>query len=77
MAPAVKTGATLKQRLAALSMAQSSPSSGPTSPSSFKRKFTAPWARKQSIDDYSAQDGRDNVEEVISRMIFQAGVDFE
>ncbi|KAJ6585578.1 hypothetical protein B0H19DRAFT_981776 [Mycena capillaripes] len=75
MAPS-KTGATLKQRLAALSMAQSSPS-GPSSPSSFKRKFTAPWARKQSTDEYVAQDGRDNVEEVMSRMIFQAGVDFE
>ncbi|KAJ6614790.1 hypothetical protein B0H10DRAFT_2043393 [Mycena sp. CBHHK59/15] len=77
MAPTVKTGATLKQRLAALSLAQSSPSSGPASPSSFRRKFTAPWARRQSSDDYVAQDGRDIVQEVMTRMIFQAGVDFE
>ncbi|KAJ6487245.1 CDC42 rho GTPase-activating protein [Mycena vitilis] len=70
-------GVTLKQRLAALSLSQSSPSPGPSSPSSFRRKFTAPWARKQSSDDYVGQDGRDNVEDVMSRMIFQAGVDFE
>ncbi|KAJ7133435.1 hypothetical protein C8R44DRAFT_611721 [Mycena epipterygia] len=77
MAPTVKAGSTLKQRLAALSLAQSSPASGPPSPSSFRRKFTAPWGRRQSSDDYVAQDGRDNVEEVMARMIFQAGVDFE
>ncbi|KAJ7151591.1 SBDS protein C-terminal domain-containing protein [Mycena filopes] len=77
MAPPLKTGATLKQRLAALSIAQSSPASGPPSPSSFRRKFTVPWARKQSSDDCAPQNGRDNVEEVMSRMIFQAGVDFE
>ncbi|KAJ7506835.1 CDC42 rho GTPase-activating protein [Mycena galericulata] len=77
MAPTVKVGTSLKQRLAALSMAQSSPSSGPPSPSSFRRKFTAPWAKRQSTDDYTPQDGWDNVEEVMSRMIFQAGVDFE
>ncbi|KAJ7621909.1 Rho GTPase activation protein [Mycena polygramma] len=70
-------GVTLKQRLAALSLSQSSPSPGPLLPSSFRRKFTAPWARKQSSDDYVGQDGRDNVEDVMSRMIFQAGVDFE
>ncbi|KAJ7745201.1 CDC42 rho GTPase-activating protein [Mycena maculata] len=77
MAPALKTGATLKQRLAALSLAQSAPGAAPPSPSSFKRKFTAPWAKRPSTDDYGPQDGRDNVEEVMSRMIFQAGVDFE
>ncbi|KAJ7704972.1 hypothetical protein B0H17DRAFT_921035 [Mycena rosella] len=77
MAPTVKGGSTLKQRLAALSMAQSSPSSGPPSPSSFKRKFTVPWARRQSGDEHVPSDGRDNVEEVMTRMIFQAGVDFE
>ncbi|KAF7364686.1 Rho GTPase-activating protein 8 [Mycena venus] len=77
MAPGVKAGTTLKQRLAALSLAQSSPASGPPSPSSFKRKFTAPWARKQSVDDYGTQSDRDNVEEVMARFIFQAGVDFE
>ncbi|KAJ7228116.1 hypothetical protein B0H12DRAFT_232663 [Mycena haematopus] len=75
MAP--KVGTTLKQRLAALSMAQTSPSSGPPSPSSFRRKFVPPWARKQSADDYNPQDGRDNVEDVMARFIFQAGVDFE
>ncbi|KAJ7785705.1 hypothetical protein B0H16DRAFT_1400353 [Mycena metata] len=80
MPPPLKTGTTLKQRLAALSLAQSSPASGPSSPSSpssFRRKFTVPWARKQSSDDCVPQNGQDNVEEVMSRMIFQAGVDFE
>ncbi|KAJ7037499.1 hypothetical protein C8F04DRAFT_413549 [Mycena alexandri] len=80
MAPTLKTGTTLKQRLAALSLAQSSPASGsssPSSPSSFRRKFTVPWARKQNSDDCVSQNGQDNVEEVMSRMIFQAGVDFE
>ncbi|KAJ6453094.1 hypothetical protein C8R45DRAFT_1039589 [Mycena sanguinolenta] len=77
MAPAIKVGTTLKQRLATLSLSQSSPASGPPSPSNFKRKFTAPWARKQSVEDYSVQDGRDNVEDVMARFIFQAGVDFE
>jgi hypothetical protein len=46
-----KVGTTLKQRLAALSLPQlQSQSSGPSSASlsPFKRKFTAPWARKQS-----------------------------
>ncbi|KAK7048891.1 Rho GTPase-activating protein 8 [Favolaschia claudopus] len=75
MAP--KAGTTLKQRLAALSLAQSSPASSPTSPSSFKRKFTAPWARKQSVDNYGVPDGRENIEDVMGRFIFQAGVDFE
>ncbi|KAJ7069089.1 CDC42 rho GTPase-activating protein [Mycena amicta] len=73
MAPTLK-GATLKQRLATLSLSQSSPSSGPPSPSLFKRKFTVPWAKRPASDAYPAQD---NVDEVISRMIFQAGVDFE
>ncbi|KAJ7065154.1 CDC42 rho GTPase-activating protein [Mycena belliarum] len=80
MAPSVKAGSSLKQRLAALSLAQSSPSSGPSSPaspSSFRRKFTVPWARRQSSDEQIVSDGRDNVEEVMTRMIFQAGVDFE
>ncbi|KAJ7820219.1 hypothetical protein B0H14DRAFT_3111289 [Mycena olivaceomarginata] len=85
MAP--KAGTTLKQRLAALSLPQpqtsssSGPSSAPLSP--FKRKFTAPWARKQShntAEDYSGngrERERDNVEDVMARLIFQAGVDFE
>ncbi|KAJ7273775.1 hypothetical protein C8J57DRAFT_1127983 [Mycena rebaudengoi] len=77
MAPNLKAGATLKQRLAALSLAQSSPANGPPSPSSFRRKFTVPWARRQSTDDSVVPDTRDNVQEVMSRMIFQAGVDFE
>ncbi|KAJ7490694.1 CDC42 rho GTPase-activating protein [Mycena latifolia] len=76
MAPTVKAGSTLKQKLASLSLAQSS-ASGPPSPSSFKRKFTVPWARRQSSDDHVTQHGQDNVDEVMARMIFQAGVDFD
>jgi Rho GTPase-activating protein 1 len=84
MAP--KAGTTLKQRLAALSLPQpqssssSGPSSGPLSP--FKRKFTAPWARKHTAEDHNGnghgqERERDNVEDVMARLIFQAGVDFE
>ncbi|CAK5266962.1 unnamed protein product, partial [Mycena citricolor] len=85
MPPTLKAGATLKQRLAALSLAQSSPSPGPSSPpsaSAFKRKFTAPWTakRQRPTEDYVAFShtaGRDNVDDVLTRLIFQAGVDFE
>ncbi|KAJ7194233.1 hypothetical protein GGX14DRAFT_476661 [Mycena pura] len=75
--PPPKAGSSLMQRLTTLSLAQSSPSTGPLSPSNMKRKFTAPWAKRPSSDAYSTQDGRNNLDEVISRMIFQAGVDFE
>lgn len=86
---------TLKQRLAALSLAPSSPTSPLASPSpspnasaQFPRNtgkkglFTPPWARRQnsyepSGDRASRQDDIDRVRDVMSRVIFQAGVDYE
>lgn len=71
----------LKQRLAALSIAPSSPSSPfgadiPKSPS--RRKFNAPWA-KRSTNVYVEEEQleQDRVQNVMSRVIFQAGVDYE
>ncbi|KAF7297625.1 Rho GTPase-activating protein 8 [Mycena kentingensis (nom. inval.)] len=78
MPPILKTGSTLKQRLAALSNAQSAPSSpGPLSPSALKRKFTLPWGKRPAEASAHPASENDKLDEVISRMIFQAGVDFE
>lgn len=75
----------LKQKLAALSLSQSalsppsahgSPMSNTWSPTSAKRKFfNPPWVKRPT----SPPDVGDPavVQEVLSRMIFQAGVDFE
>lgn len=71
----------LKQRLATLSMSASSPTSphgmdAPRSPS--KRKFNAPWARRNTHESVEGDQGdSDRVQEVMSKMIFQAGVDYE
>ncbi|KIK61692.1 hypothetical protein GYMLUDRAFT_243378 [Collybiopsis luxurians FD-317 M1] len=94
---------TLKQRLAALSIAPSAPSSPhsqlsqyptlltdqpPSTPSakSPRRKafninnYAPPWARKSSdsstITNAESQ-GRDLVQEIMAKLIFQAGVDYE
>ncbi|KAL1746530.1 hypothetical protein HDZ31DRAFT_33971 [Schizophyllum fasciatum] len=78
----------LKQRLAALSLAPSAPSSpspyyssaeSPT-PTSPRRKsmFHPPWLRRN--DDgpaHAPQSQHERVQEVMNRMIFQAGVDYE
>lgn len=75
----------LKQRLAALSLSPSSP----TSPHGFnistsssgggkRRTFNPPWGRRSTgavVDEQ--QDAQDRLEDVMSKMIFQAGVDFE
>jgi Rho GTPase-activating protein 1 len=83
MLPKSQRPLNLKQRLAALTQAPSSPSSyvQPTSPmnlgSAAKRRFNAPWARRQ---DGAAVFGGENEElllEVMSKMIYQAGVDYE
>ena len=78
----------LKQRLAALSNLQSSPTppygqEPPRSPIllAAKRKiFTPPWKRQHEStsglrEEYYAES--DAVQEVMAKMIFQAGVDFE
>ncbi|SJL07966.1 uncharacterized protein ARMOST_11324 [Armillaria ostoyae] len=73
---------TLKQRLAALSIAPSAPSAphGHDTPlRSPKRKsffnVNAPW-NKRSESTY-AQDQQASVQDVMAKLIFQAGVDFE
>lgn len=73
---------TLKQRLAALSLAPSSPTpplgsdSGPHSLISRRKVFNPPWKRAPGAtgDEPGA---RDKVQEVMGKVIFQAGVDFE
>ncbi|KDQ62796.1 hypothetical protein JAAARDRAFT_171394 [Jaapia argillacea MUCL 33604] len=73
----------LKQRLAALSLSPSSPSppygQETMSPKSPKRRmFNPPWIRRQSTEPVDFQQtSSDRVQEVMSKMIFQAGVDFE
>ncbi|KAJ3516194.1 hypothetical protein NMY22_g14269 [Coprinellus aureogranulatus] len=78
---------TLKQRLAALSLSTSSPSTydNDNSESSFratirkKAQTHAPWLRRQSespVGPHTAGD-MERVQQVLSKMIFQAGVDYE
>ena len=80
----------LKQRLAALSLTQSSLSNahesprspaGTWSPATGRRKFfnNPPWMKSPTSSTNHAPEFSDPevVEEVLSRMIFQAGVDFE
>lgn len=69
----------LKQRLAALSLAQSSPTSPLDSFASVGRRnpFNHPWKRSSFEAAGEELDARDKVQEVMSKVIFQAGVDFE
>lgn len=80
----------LKQRLAALSLPQSSlsnanestrSSAGTRSPATERRKFfnNPPWTKSPTNPTNHAPEFTDPevVQEVLSRMIFQAGVDFE
>ncbi|KAL1710361.1 hypothetical protein EV121DRAFT_193081 [Schizophyllum commune] len=78
----------LKQRLAALSLAPSAPSSpspyypsaDPPTPTSPRRKsmFHPPWLRRNEDGPVPApQSQHEKVQEVMNRMIFQAGVDYE
>jgi hypothetical protein len=76
----------LKQKLSTLSRQQSSPSTQ-SSPASAKTKFknaiSSAWRRHGPNQDiitqanYSELGGRETVQEVMSRLVFQAGVDFE
>ena len=74
----------LNQRLAALTQ---SPVSSPTSsyapdsplrsPSS-KRRFNPPWMKRAAPqDDYDMPYGEERLQQVINKMIYQAGVDYE
>lgn len=86
MAP---TNLTLKQRLAALATATSSPTAPydapPKSPGVDRRRafFNPTWIKRPSVDgslfggESSSDPANDKLQEVMGRMIYQAGVDFE
>ncbi|KAH7915467.1 hypothetical protein BJ138DRAFT_1054822 [Hygrophoropsis aurantiaca] len=70
----------LKQKLAALSLAHSSPSSfssAPNSPTSRRKIFGATWKRSPFDATGYEPDARDKVQSVMNKVIFQAGVDYE
>ena len=73
----------LKQRLAALSIAPSTiPYNGsetsPKSPGPTRRKFNAPWTRTaRNPHTQGGEDERDKVQDLMDKLIYQAGVDFE
>jgi hypothetical protein len=78
-----KLNVNLKQRLAALSQATTSPSAprshsfdSQISAETLKRKFNTWVKRDQALDSDVHQDD-DAVQGVLSKMIFQAGVDYE
>jgi hypothetical protein len=64
---------TLKQRLTALTQPPSSSSSPRSSP--LRRKFSAPWV-KRTVAPCGHQN-EDRLQVIISKMIYQAGVDYE
>lgn len=66
----------LKQRLAALSLAPSSPTS-PLSAANLKKPFQHPWKRGFQDPTATEPDARDRVQEIMAKVIFQAGVDYE
>ncbi|KIK80190.1 hypothetical protein PAXRUDRAFT_833676 [Paxillus rubicundulus Ve08.2h10] len=66
----------LKQRLAALSLAPSSPSS-PLGTPGLRGTLRPPWKGSSQDATESVSDARDKVQEVMGRVIFQAGVDYE
>jgi Rho GTPase-activating protein 1 len=74
---------TLKQRLAALTQSPSSPQSplDPSTPSPTpKRRFNAPWTRRTPAQNDRHDDeviAQDRLQLIITRMIYQAGVDYE
>jgi Rho GTPase-activating protein 1 len=85
MLPKGTRSLTLKQRLAALTQSPSSPQSpldpstpGP-SPTS-KRRFNAPWTKRTPAQNGRHDDeviAEDRMQLIITRMIYQAGVDYE
>jgi Rho GTPase-activating protein 1 len=76
--------ATLKQRLAALTQTPSSPPSpidtSPKSPQAGpKRKFSASWTKRITPQTgfRGEFEGEDRLQLIISKVIYQAGVDYE
>ena len=74
MLPKGPSTLTLKQRLTALTQSPPSPSSPQTTPT--KRRFSAPWVKRTTAhqDEFT---GEDRLQFIISKMIYQAGVDYE
>jgi Rho GTPase-activating protein 1 len=72
---------TLKQRLAALAVSPPSPTGPelPRSPGGKRRGFFNPsWVKRpQANGQTEERDAQDRIQHVMSRMIYQAGVDFE
>ena len=66
----------LKQRLAALSLAPSSPTS-PLSAANLKKPLQHPWKRGLQDPNAAEPDARDRIHEIMAKVIFQAGVDYE
>ncbi|KIJ17595.1 hypothetical protein PAXINDRAFT_167607 [Paxillus involutus ATCC 200175] len=66
----------LKQRLATLSLAPSSPSS-PLGAPGLRSTFRPLWKGSSQDATGSESDARDKVQEVMGKVIFQAGVDYE
>ncbi|KAI0033134.1 hypothetical protein K488DRAFT_78077 [Vararia minispora EC-137] len=81
MLPKAPKPLNLKQRLAALTQAPSSPSSyvEPISHMSpvAKRRFNAPWSRRQDTVAGFTGESEERLQDVMSKMIYQAGVDYE
>lgn len=69
----------LKQRLAALSanMPSLRTDSPPSSPGWKRKSFFSPPSRSRTVDGGAVRQGHDGLESVMSRVIFQAGVDYE
>lgn len=76
---------TLKQRLANLSLANSAPSSPTSSHSTLrlpllkkKTLFTPPWNRRVPDPAIGTEgESRERIQDVMGKLVFQAGVDFE
>lgn len=66
----------LKQRLTALSLAPSSPTS-PLGTANLKKPLQHPWKRGFHDPAAGEPDARDRVQEIMAKVIFQAGVDYE
>jgi hypothetical protein len=85
MIPGSPRTLTLKQRLAALTQNQES-SSSPSSPidtspksPSIKRRFTVPWVKRPPSQNSCRAEfvEEERLQLIISKMIYQAGVDYE
>ncbi len=80
MLPNGAKGLSLKQRLVALTQAPSSsfPIDPPPKSPGLKRKFIPPWVKRTNSQNSDHDDfAEDRLQLLISKMIYQAGVDYE